>query len=99
MRYVVKIGEDLDLVEAPERAGENVTIQVNVGAKTDEKKNSSVWKVGIVGFLVFCALVVTPPVAYGMATGDFSFLASVAGYFTDLMAALVKAAISALDKK
>lgn len=99
--YVVKVGdsEEFDIAEVPEKSGDSFTFQVHVDAKSDEKQGTPAWKVWVVGFLCFCALVVVPPVAYGMSTGDFSFLKAISGYFTDLMAAVVKAAISALDKK
>ena len=99
MRYVVKVGEEMDLAEVSAAAGEGVTVQVTVGTSVPEKKSFSAWRAGAVGFVVFCALVVTPALAYGMATGDFVYLESIAQYFTDLAAAVVKAAVAALDKK
>lgn len=95
MRYKVQVGKEFDLAE---KAGDNFTIQVNVGANEAENGYSA-WKLGLVGFLFFCALVVTPACAYGLATGDFSVLQSIAGHFNDLIASVVKVAISALEKK
>mgnify|MGYP003375749961 CR=1 FL=1 len=99
MRYEVKVGKEFDLADAPAKAGDSFTIEVNVDTRANEKKGMPAWKTGLIGFAIFCALVVTPPTAYGMATGDFSFLKALAGYFIDLAEAVVKAAISAIENK
>ena len=87
-----------DLAEAQAKSGNGLIVQVHVDASGTEKKSFPAWKAGATAFVVFCALVVTPAVAYGMATGDFVYLKAVAGYFNDLAAAVVKATISALNK-
>ena len=99
MRYVVKVGKEFDLAEVPARGDGSINIQVNVGDKSGVAKSPPAWKIVVFASLAFSILVVIPPAAYGMATGDFSLLEAVAEFCTDLAESVVKFAISVIGKK
>ena len=99
MKYEVRVGEEFDLGEVPAKSGNGITVHVSIGSPANEKKGLSAKQVAALAAVVLAVVVVTPAVAYGTATGDFSFLKALAKSFNELASVIVKFAVSALNSK
>ena len=106
MRFEIKVGSDEfegvtvvgeDDSRGADRHGGPVTVyvlnNVHIGAG-GAKKGRPAWQIALWVFGVFLATVVTPVLAYGFVTGDFSPLSTMRDLGVDLFSAAVEAAIS-----